>query len=416
MSAGEGTSAPYLTGVASNSLYRVHNIIIFDRLPALQTLSFPNLTNVDFDLTLNELPSLTNLEFNVSRSPPFGTWINGTGLRSFIASIPIDVSDSQRNTIQITQNKNMSQIQIGLEVYDGIPISYLIISDNAPGAIIDLPNLKTINVNTSIGDFSRLNIPKLQIVNGAFNISNAQVARFSAPSLQSVVGDFNLTGNFSEYALESIISTITADINHYRVDLPALSAVKGNLYVRGATSFNCNSFTRVNISGSLDCSGIWAPLSTSTTAGPTSTATSNTSSTLSTASATSAGLSSAAKGGIGGGITSAVLFTIVLTLWYFWHKRRSSSTLPSKDSEHEKFHKGPVAAELPLGRHNERAELEASPNQVSELFGDHEYRPRSPIESLPVTVLSPMQTVVGQREQMRNTRPGTETVSKSYQK
>jgi hypothetical protein len=207
-------------------------------------------------------------------------------------------------------------------------------------------------------------------------------------------------------------------VGHYRVDLLALSAVKGNVYIRGATGLNCSLFNHVSISGTLDCEGTAVPLSTPITTGSTSTATSRTSShqsaTLSTASATSSGtstasatstgLSSAAKGGIGGGVAAGALFIIVLAAWYFWQKRRSSSTFPDKDPEHKKTDGKVAAAELPLGRHHERSELEASPNQVSELTGDQEYRPRSPIQSLPVTAPSSTQAVAGDSEQMRNAR------------
>src|SRR5438034_450216 len=86
------------------------------------------------------------------------------------------------------------------------------ISDNAQGAIIDIPDLIYLNSNIStFGDFSSLNIPSLQAVNGSLNIGNAQVSRFSAPSLQSVGGNFSLTGTFSEYVLVSNLRTITAD-------------------------------------------------------------------------------------------------------------------------------------------------------------------------------------------------------------
>jgi hypothetical protein len=195
-------------------------------------------------------------------------------------------------------------------------------------------------------------------------------------------------------------------VDHYRVDLPALSAVKGNVYIRGATSLNCSLFNHVSISGTLHCEDTAVPLSTPTTTGSASTATSRTSShpsgILSTASATSTGLSSAAKGGIGGGV--AALFIIVLAVWYFWQKQRSSSTFLDKGSEHKKTYEKVAAAELPLGHHHERSELEASPNQVSELTGDQEYRPRPLIESLLVTAPSSTQAVAGDGEQMRNAR------------
>jgi hypothetical protein len=170
-------------------------------------------------------------------------------------------------------------------------------------------------------------------------------------------------------------------VDHYRVDLPALSVVNGNVYIRGATGLNCSVLSHVSVNGTFDCEGAAAPLGTSAT-----------------------GLSSAAKGSIGGGVAAGALLIIVLTVWYFWQKRRSSSTFPNKDPEHKKTDGKVAAAELPLGRHHEKSELEASPNKVSELTGDQEYRSRPLIESLPVTAPSSTQAVAGDSEQMRNAR------------
>jgi len=136
-------------------------------------------------------------------------------------------------------------------------------------------------------------------------------------------------------------------VDHYRIYLPALSAVKGNIYIRGATGLNCSVLSHVSVNGTFDCEGTAAPLGTSTT-----------------------GLSSAAKGGIGGGVAAGALLIMILAVWYFWQKRRSSSTFPDKDPEHKKADREVAAAELPLGRHHEKSELEASPNQFSELTGD----------------------------------------------
>lgn len=170
-------------------------------------------------------------------------------------------------------------------------------------------------------------------------------------------------------------------VDHYRVDLPALSAVNGNAYIRGATGLNCSVLSHVSVNGTFDCEGTATPLGTS-----------------------AAGLSSAAKGGIGGGVAAGALLIIVLAVWYFWQKRRSSSTFSDKDPEHKKTDGKVAAAELPLGGHHEKSELEASPNKVSELTGDQEYWPRSSIESLPVTAPSSTQAVAGDSEQMRNAR------------
>jgi hypothetical protein len=91
---------------------------------------------------------------------------------------------------------------------------------------------------------------------------------------------------------------------------------------------------------------------------------------------------------------------IALAAWYFWQKRRSPGTSPDKEAEHAKTDEKVTAVELPLGVHHEKSELEASPNQVSELTGDQKYRPRPPIESLPVTATPSPQAAKSDREHM----------------
>jgi hypothetical protein len=181
-------------------MYRVTHLRVGPS-PGLQTLSFPNLTEGSV-WQLTELPLLTEFEFGASLTLPVITLISGTGLKSF--SLP-DTSNPQYDygpvIFAIMNNKEMSQIHLGLKGSIPAGPNDFIISDNAPGAIIDLPNIISLNSDTSFGDFSNLNIPRLQVVNGSLNISNAQVSRFSGPSLQNVGGNFSLTGNFSEYVL-----------------------------------------------------------------------------------------------------------------------------------------------------------------------------------------------------------------------
>jgi hypothetical protein len=159
-------------------------------------------------LRLVDLPLLTELEFGANLILPLDVFIANTGLKSF--SFPAGASNPLNESVEfvITNNKDMSQIYLGFKASIG---AYFTISDNAPGAIIDIPNLIYLNSSTSFGDFSSLNIPSLQVVTSSLNISNAQVSRFSAPSLQNLGGNFSLTGNFSEYVLVSKLRTITAD-------------------------------------------------------------------------------------------------------------------------------------------------------------------------------------------------------------
>jgi hypothetical protein len=208
-------TAPNLTGVASNSLYLVSSAMQFEFDSALKNLSFPNLTEIREWLVLNTLPLLTEFEFGHSLNRPTNTIIFSTGLKSFSASLS-DTSNDSGGYFHITQNKDMSQIHLGLEAWSaancaGEDYCPFQVSDNAPGATIDLPNLVSLNGDALFGDFSSLNIPELQVVSGGLNISNAQVYRFSAPNLRKVGGNFSLTGNSLEYVLFSELMITTAN-------------------------------------------------------------------------------------------------------------------------------------------------------------------------------------------------------------
>ena len=110
--------APNLTGVASDSLYQITGLDI-EHSPALQTLTFPNLTGESdpISLYLTALPLLTKFEFNARLTLPWVVGINGTGLKSFNASLPASsYSGFDYNfDFSIKQNKDMSQIYLGLE-------------------------------------------------------------------------------------------------------------------------------------------------------------------------------------------------------------------------------------------------------------------------------------------------------------
>ena len=93
-------------------------------------------------------------------------------------------------------------------------------------------------------------------------------------------------------------------------------------------------------------------------------------------------VSSKVRGGVVASIVLAgagfILISIAVVALYSIRRRRWATS--ARTSRNDKL-TGNETTELPQGRHYERAELAATPNQVAELNGDQQYRSAPPIES-----------------------------------
>ena len=155
------------------------------------------------------------------------------------------------------------------------------------------------------------------------------------------------------------------------VSLPALSTVAGDFIMRSSKPLDCGHFQQYQaggiIGGSFLCEGTTPKTATGS------------SGTTNPESPVPNGISSAAKGGIAAGTTIAAILILLLAFCIIKRRRRARKRhLGIQNQTQQQKH------ELPQGRHYERAELNATPNQVSELIGDQTYPPLPPIETLPV--------------------------------
>ena len=175
------------------------------------------------------------------------------------------------------------------------------------------------------------------------------------------------------------------------VSLPGLSTVAGDFIMRSSKPLDCGHFQQYQaddfIRGSFLCEG--TPLKTATgtmtSTGP--------SRATNPESPVPNGISSAAKGGIAAGTTIAAILILLLAFCIIKRRRRARNRhLGIQNQTQQQRH------ELPQGRHYDRVELNATPNQVSELIGDHTYSTLPPIESLPVLAVPPPQIISGDSE------------------
>ena len=111
------------------------------------------------------------------------------------------------------------------------------------------------------------------------------------------------------------------------------------------------------------------------------------------------GISSAVKGGIAAGTTIAAILILLLAFCIIKRRRRARKRhLGIQNQTQQQKH------ELSQGGHYDRAELSATPNQVSELIGDQTYPTPPPIETLPVLAEPPPQVISRDSEQWCNAR------------
>jgi hypothetical protein len=171
------------------------------------------------------------------------------------------------------------------------------------------------------------------------------------------------------------------------ISVPMVTNIGGNLFLQSSEVLNCaplrNMYINGYIGGEFYCEGAAVPTSSRAVTSATSRTGSAAlvTSTTHTSTSSSGGLSASAKGGIIAGAVVAAILVVSIAAFIVLQRRRKLVTSPTTASKHPKL------SELPQGRHYERSELLATPNQVSELHGDRSYRPTPSIENNFVTTV-----------------------------
>jgi hypothetical protein len=196
--------------------------------------------------------------------------------------------------------------------------------------------------------------------------------------------------------LDLLMSLIRFD----SVSFPALTRIGGNLLVQSTKVVDCAPFKQLfisgNVGGTFSCTAATASTSSKSTSSATSTSgRSTTTSSTSPPSGTPlpGGLSTGAIAGIAVG-AAVVAIAALLAVFILVRRRRRAQSVGATRPVGDKPGQGAiymndrigykaemdgthhmVPSELPQGHYYDpRSELEATPNQVSEMHGDHRYR------------------------------------------
>jgi hypothetical protein len=145
------------------------------------------------------------------------------------------------------------------------------------------------------------------------------------------------------------------------LSFPNLTHVGGDLFLSNTKSFDCEPFRQLfingDIAGSFTCQGATMPKPAA-----------------SSASSSGGGLSAGAKGGIAAGAVVAGLavigFVIVMMIKRKRREKAKRGTPAAVEIAGDSKATPSEPSELPHSDHHGRSELEGTPNEVAELYGD----------------------------------------------
>lgn len=253
-----------LSSIAAPQLTEIENNLDLRILESLTSASFPALTtvgNINF-ITMNKIDGI---DFAAGVSKASSVIISDTSLKTLKG---LDFENLQ--LLNINNNKYLTAMDFSLK-----SVNELDISSTANNVEINLPFLttahnmtfrdaKTINianvsqvnstlsfVNTSV---SSISVPKLSSIEGSLAIvSNHDLTNVSFPKLTQIGGGFQVANNskleklsgFPE--LETVGGAIEFIGSFEDADLPKLDTVRGGVVVESnSEDFNCSSWNELN--------------------------------------------------------------------------------------------------------------------------------------------------------------------------
>jgi hypothetical protein len=184
--------------------------------PSLSTVSLPNLTSVG-TLTLNELPSLIDLNFVAGIRNITGYTRGGPGSGSQVFPSQVTIQNTGLISLEgllfsdiigltITDNA-LKSLTLSLESFNcANDYSYTVDISRNYNMSLNLPNLTTTNCElVGLDDLSALNIPALSVVNGSVSFNNLTPNSFTAPKLLSVSDSIHFVqGNVQQINLPAL--------------------------------------------------------------------------------------------------------------------------------------------------------------------------------------------------------------------
>lgn len=258
-----------LTSLAAPSLTKIGEKLNLTILNALNTLSFPQLTEVG-SIYWVTLPELSELQFNTGVQKASDVYISDTGLTSLSG-----ITLSECNSFDVNNNRYIQNVTTDFtSVSDHLEVSYNAreVSVSFPKlkwasnitlwsvSDISMPQLQSVNSSLNINNnsISGLTVPKLSTAGGVNIISNSQLTNLSFPELTKINGGFVISNNTALKSivgfpkLEEVSGAITFVGNFSKAEIPNLDLVSGAVDIESdSTDFNCSFWNGLNSDGDI---------------------------------------------------------------------------------------------------------------------------------------------------------------------
>ncbi|KAF2100629.1 hypothetical protein NA57DRAFT_54707 [Rhizodiscina lignyota] len=274
------TGAPNITQIGADSLQKIGDDFTLNNVQTLQTLSFPQLSQVG-SIDWQGLPNLATLMMDTEIQDTDSLNIQNT----FLSSLQ-GINLKRCNTFILANNRMLQDVTLQLQNVTGA----ITFESNGNRLSVDFPNLKSAQ-NITFRNVPAISIPSLASVNGSLsfiendglqNIScpnltrldqslsintNSALKSFSFPQLQTVKGAVNVEnntalGSISFPKLTTIFGAFDAYGNFSKVSLPAISDVRGAFNIQSSKdiSSDCSTFSNEQgpndvIKGDYQCAG-----------------------------------------------------------------------------------------------------------------------------------------------------------------
>lgn len=218
-----------LTSLSATTLNAIGGDMILRSLTIMSNLGFPALTSVK-SLQWTTLNALQELTFTKGLTKADSILITDTQLND-LNGISLETVGS----LNINNNNFLKLIHIEFANVTGL----LNIDSNAPGLVVEFPNLEWA-FNMTLRNISSITIDSLQTVNSTLGFYGDLMTSISAPNLTQVMGDL----------------AVVANPNLKNISMPLLKTVGGGFLVANNTDLEkINAFPSLKTTGAINFSG-----------------------------------------------------------------------------------------------------------------------------------------------------------------
>lgn len=223
-------NVPNMASLSGDSLSQIDDSFQLNNVQTLTTLNFPALTAVD-TVDWVGLPNLQGLSFTAGLQQASSLSIQNTELGS-LDGINLQVIDS----LIVANNPYLDQVSMQL----GNVSTALTLEANGRNVQASFPNLEWA-YNMTFRNVSSVSLPSLATLNGSLGFYSNYIMSLSAPNLTTVGGGLAFVSN--------------EDLTN--VSMPELKTVSGGLQLANNTALkSINGFPRLtDVGGAVDFNG-----------------------------------------------------------------------------------------------------------------------------------------------------------------